>query len=134
MRTLALGNPKENIATMATLAVGFGGFLLAAVADWYKSMVKARDGPDTLVRTGPYRYLRHPNYTGDIVGWTCLCLLVPLLSVVGGSGSVRRAVIPSLLSSIVGWAGMVFQVMIREATEGLEKKHKEKYGGTPEYE
>jgi steroid 5-alpha reductase family enzyme len=131
MRVLALLNPpKGNALTTTTLAVGFAGFLLAAVGDWYKCKIKARDGKDTLVTTGPYRYLRHPNYTGDTIGWTCVCLVLPLLSAMGNF----RRVIPWLAASIFGWAGIVFAVMIGEATMGLEKKQKEKYGGTPEYE
>jgi steroid 5-alpha reductase family enzyme len=130
MRILALTNPSGNALTTATLAVGFLGFSLAAVGDWYKCKIKARDGPDTLVTSGPFRYFRHPNYTGEMILWTCVCLLMPLVSV---GGNIRRT-IPWLLSSFVGWAGMVFPVLIGEATVGLEQKQKEKYGGTPEYE
>jgi len=131
MRVLALLNPpKGNALITGTLAVGFAGFLLAGIGDWYKCKIKARDGKDTLVTTGPYRYLRHPNYTGDMIGWTSVCLVLPLLSVMGNF----RRMVPWLAASIFGWAGMVFAVMIGEATVGLEKKHKEKYGGTPEYE
>lgn len=121
---------------IATIAVGFGGFLLAAVGDWYKSRVKARDGPDKLVTTGPYRYLRHPNYTGEMVGWTCACLVLPILQIVSYSKTVTtvRPILPWLYSSIVGWLGICFATLAKEATGGLEKKQKEKYGGTPEYE
>jgi len=130
MRSLALADPKSNILTLGTLSVGFAGFLLAAVGDWYKAKTKARDGPQKLVTTGPFRYFRHPNYTGEMIGWTCLCVLLPMMSI---GGNIRR-VIPWLAASVVGWAGMVFAVLIGEATVGLEKKQKEKYGGTPEYE
>mmetsp|Transcript_27294 Transcript_27294/g.31156 ORF Transcript_27294/g.31156 Transcript_27294/m.31156 type:complete len:346 (+) Transcript_27294:246-1283(+) len=129
MRALALVQPECNALTISTLAIGFTGFLLAAVGDWYKSKIKARDGPQKLVTSGPFRYFRHPNYTGEIIGWTCLCLLLPLMS---AGGNIRR-VIPWLIPSIIGWAGMVFAVLMGEATVDLEKKQKEKYGGTPEY-
>merc|ERR1711862_88033 len=134
MRTLASMNQKSNGKApimVVTLVVGFAGFLLAAVGDWYKCKIKARDGPQKLVTSGPFCYFRHPNYTGEVIGWTCLCLLIPLISI---EGSNIRSVIPWLTSSIVGWAGIVFAVLIGEATVGSEKKHKAKYGGTPEYE
>jgi len=120
---------------MATVAVGFGGFLLAAIGDWYKSRVKARDGPDKLVTTGPFRYLRHPNYTGEMIGWTCACLILPILQTVSYSqmAPTIRPYLPWLVSSIVGWSGICFAVLAGEATGGLEKKQKEKYGETPEY-
>lgn len=124
-------------ALWATVAVGFGGFLLAAIGDWYKSKVKARDGPDKLVTTGPFRYLRHPNYTGEMIGWTCTCLILPILQTGAYTAAVTttvRPIVPWLVCSIVGWFGICFQVLAREATGGLEKKQKEKYGGTPEYE
>jgi len=119
----------------AALGVGAAGFLLAAVGDWYKARTKARDGPDKLVTSGPYRYFRHPNYTGEMLLWTCVCVVAPLLGVFGGGATgSRRAAIPWILSSVLGWAGMVFQVLMGEATKGLERKQREKYGGTPQYE
>lgn len=133
MKILALDNPTTSVANTAALAIGFSGMLLAAVGDWYKSKIKVRDGADTLVTSGPFRYFRHPNYIGEMIGWTSLCLLTPALSCLGSSSNLRR-MIPLLLSSIVGWAGMIFAVLGAETTAGLEKKQREKYGGTPEYE
>jgi len=137
MKILALDNPAATIPNALALAVGVFGFGLAAVGDWYKSKIKARDGADTLVTTGPFRYFRHPNYTGEMIGWTSVCILVPALSL--GSGTlcgvgVGVGVVPWIASSILGWAGIVFAVLGVDATAGLEKKQREKYGGTPEYE
>ena len=36
-------------------------------------------------------------------------------------------------ASLFGWVGIFF-VLAGEAAAGLEKKQREKYGGTPEYE
>lgn len=123
-------------ALWATIAVGFGGFLLAAIGDWYKSKIKARDGSNKLVTTGPFRYLRHPNYTGEMIGWTCACLILPILQTCSYNAvtTTVRPIVPWLVYSLVGWFGICFPTLGKEATGGLEKKHKEKYGGTPEYE
>lgn len=134
MRVLSLLGGELGPLATASLAAGFSGFLLAAVGDWYKCKIKGTHGPQTLVTTGPFRFFRHPNYTGEILGWTCLVLLLPLLGALGAGASGARSVAPWLVSSFVGWAGVVFGVLAGGATVGLEKKHKEKYGGTPEYE
>ena len=47
----------------AAVALTFVNFGVAGFSDLYKSFVKARQGPDTLVTTGPFRWFRHPNYT-----------------------------------------------------------------------
>ena len=137
MRILATVDPPATGPVLATLAAGFAGFVLAGIGDWYKARIKARDGPNKLVVTGPFRYLRHPNYTGDMLGWTCACLLPALLLLLSGAGGAGGGLLRSLpwvLASVVGWSGIVFAVYGSEATAGLERKHREKYGGTPEYE
>lgn len=127
MKIMKLAEPSPLINGLH--GMGFLGFFLAAVADWYKSYIKVRDGPDKLVTTGPFKYLRHPNYTGEMIGWTFVCLLAPICNV----GSLAQKW-PLVSASVVGWAGIVFATLAGEATAGLEKKQKEKYGGTPEYE
>ena len=129
----ATANTVPSLLFLATAFLGLGGFLLAAVGDWYKSHIKARDGPDKLVTTGPFRFLRHPNYTGEMIGWTCSCLLLPLVQVISCNPNSRQALLPWLVASGVGWAGMVLGVLMAEATPGLEKKQKKKYGNMPEY-
>lgn len=132
MKIVSMHNPATTVANAATLALGGVGFGLAAVGDWYKSKIKARDGRDALVTTGPFKYLRHPNYTGEMLGWTSLCLAMPALSF--AASPLRRRMLPWMAASAVGWAGIVFSTLAGEATAGLEKKQREKYGGTPEYE
>jgi len=113
------------------VGISFFGFLLAAVGDWYKSVVKAKEGPDFLVTTGPYRFLRHPNYTGEMIGWTGN-LAVALFETI--RAQIWRISFPWLIASGIGWAGIFFAVLAGEATAGLEKKQKEKHGGTKKYE
>mmetsp|Transcript_923 Transcript_923/g.2289 ORF Transcript_923/g.2289 Transcript_923/m.2289 type:complete len:398 (+) Transcript_923:91-1284(+) len=111
MRVLSLLGGELGPLATASLAAGFSGFLLAAVGDWYKCKIKGTHGPQTLVTTGPFRFFRHPNYTGEILGWTCLVLLLPLLGALGAGASGARSVAPWLVSSFVGWAGVVFGVL-----------------------
>lgn len=125
--TITISMPVLFLATL-----GLSGFVLAAVGDWYKSHIKARDGPDQLVTTGPFRFLRHPNYTGEMMGWTCSCLLLPLVQTMQCKTNIP-GLLPWLVASGVGWAGIVLGVLMAEATPGLEKKQKKKYGDTPEY-
>ncbi|CAJ1412844.1 unnamed protein product, partial [Effrenium voratum] len=46
------------------------GWLLASFGDLYKSAMKAKDGEEKLVTSGPFRLLRHPNYTGEQLLWS----------------------------------------------------------------
>merc|ERR1712032_1571013 len=64
------------------------GFGVAAVGDLVKSWVKARQGADTLVTVGPFRRLRHPNYTGEVFGWTASFAAACLA--VASAGSLRN--------------------------------------------
>ena len=100
------------------------GFLLAAFGDLQKSVVKARNGEDTLVTGGVFHFLRHPNFTGETIGWTSSFLVA--LSVGSWKNNVGL-----LAASALGWSGIVF--VLAMAATSLEKKQKEKYGGTLEY-
>jgi len=118
----------------AAVALAFVGFAVAALGDVFKTVVKAKKGPGHLVTGGPFRWLRHPNYTGEIFGWSASAIAALLLAALQPSGSTfLRSFAPWILASLVGWAG-IFGVLAGEATAGLEKKQRERYGGTPEYE
>ena len=131
LRVTALA-PAGTAAAAAAMAVAYAGFGLAATGDIVKTVVKAREGKDFLVTGGPFRLLRHPNYTGELVGWSA-SLVAALLAAAKGGPSFARAVAPWIVGSLVGWAGILF-VLAGEATAGLEKKQQEKYGGTEKYE
>jgi steroid 5-alpha reductase family enzyme len=100
------------------------GFIMAALGDLQKSVVKANKGEDTLVTGGIFRFLRHPNFTGETLGWTSSFLAA--LSV----GNWRADAL-LLVASAIGWVGIVF--VLAMASTNLEKKQKEKYGDLPEY-
>ena len=53
-------------ALRACVAASAIGFFVAAAGDIGKSIVKARRGEDALVA---FPLLRHPNYTGEMLGW-----------------------------------------------------------------
>uniref|UniRef100_A0A7R9WXV5 Steroid 5-alpha reductase C-terminal domain-containing protein n=1 Tax=Craspedostauros australis TaxID=1486917 RepID=A0A7R9WXV5_9STRA len=117
-----------NVATQICAAGTALGFAIAALGDTTKSWVKRND-PDALVTSGIYSVLRHPNYTGEIIGWTMNCAA----GVAGAiHGNLRRGALAwYMTSSVLGWLGIVFVLM--QATGGLEQRQKEKYGDRAEY-
>jgi steroid 5-alpha reductase family enzyme len=116
---------KFVIACVATTWIGFAA---AALGDLQKSFVKAVLGPDTLVKGGIYKILRHPNYTGEILGWTASFVAAVA---VAATEWQSRFVAP-LGGSVLGCLG-IYAVLVG-ATAGLEKKQKEKYGNEPGYD
>lgn len=102
------------------------GFLVAALGDLQKTIVKAAKGENALVTGGLFRFLRHPNYTGEMLLWA---------SSAAAAFTVAPAALPTmptlaaagwLAASLVGFAGIAF-VLVGAATS-LEKKQEEKYG------
>lgn len=124
--------PAASAASAAAVAVSFVGFGVAAAGDVIKTIVKAKEGKDFLVTGGPFRWLRHPNYTGELLGWTA-STAAALIAATSSGGTFARSVAPWLVGSLLGWVGIVF-VLAGEATAGLEKKQMSKYGGTDKYE
>lgn len=119
----------ESKALAVAVACSFIGFGVAALGDLQKLITKSIKGKDHLVTGGLFRLLRHPNYTGECFGWTA-SFVAALLA----GGSVRSLLTsPWVIASALGWVGIMF-VLAGEAAVGLEKKQKEKYGGTAEYE
>lgn len=131
LRVTALA-PGGHAAATAAVAVTFVGFGVAATGDIMKTVVKAREGKDFLVTGGPFRWLRHPNYSGELVGWTA-SVMASILAAVASGASFARTVAAWLVGAMLGWVGILF-VLAGEATAGLEKKQRAKYGGTEKYE
>lgn len=136
---LGMASPMLLTASSAALgpaapllvAVMLSGLCVAAVGDLWKSVVKARAGSDTLVTTGPFALLRHPNYTGEFALWTANAALG--LSAASASGA-------GWLASTAGWLGLsglgvlgICFVLMQAATS-LEAKQAEKHAGSPTYE
>lgn len=104
------------------------GFIMAAFGDLQKSILKRMNGEDFLVTNGIFSFLRHPNYTGEILGWTSSFLA----GVNVAFGGWKKSYAFPLTASVFGWVGIVF--VLAMAATGLEKKQKEIYGDKPEYQ
>ena len=138
--SLALGGFESTIHatkdSSVLLILSLLGFVFAAWGDSYKSNMKAKAANlgitgDCLITTGPYLYFRHPNYTGEMFGWTFG--LIAMLRLVRPSAGLPMSIITWLAASVLGWIGIMY-VLAVEATAGLERKQKKKYGGTEKYD
>jgi len=124
---LALGAYK------GLVGLTWAGFGIAAIGDMTKTIVKGWKGPDHLVTGGIFTLFRHPNYTGEVIGWTSNFLASTVAIYLSGYGikAWKRWVVPMLLGSL-GLLGII--VVLTAATTNLERRQKEKYGGTDAYE
>jgi len=125
------------VSVIMTLA----GFLLGAFGDLNKTIGKLLRGEDALVTGGIFRFFRHPNYTGEVIGWSFNCLAgflaVAWKAMNGGVGdggrlALCKSMAPYLVLSVLGATGISF--VLATATTGLEFRQKEKYGDTDEYQ
>lgn len=127
-------------ALRSSVVVALLGFLLGAFGDLNKTFGKALKGEDALITGGIFRFFRHPNYTGEVIGWSSSCLagfLAVALKTArdtsgGGCLALWKSMAPFLLLSVMGATGISF--VLATATAGLEFRQKEKYGDTDEYQ
>jgi len=126
---------KSNIGiVIIKLLVGLQwfGYIVAAVGDFTKSYVKMSEkNGKFLVTSGIYSILRHPNFTGEIISWTCnlLCGTIAATYLLRNQFSLK--IFSYLGLSVMGWIGMIF-VLLR-ATSNLEVRQKKNYGNTDTY-
>jgi len=122
--------PAVTMTVLAKYLIGcmYFGWALASLGDLQKTFVKARDGADTLVNSGLYAYLRHPNYTGEMLMWTSSFAAAVVTAFATKSWAVAG---PWLALAALGVAGINFVLL--QATAGLEKKQLEKYGDDESY-
>ena len=122
-----------------SMILTLSGYLLGAFGDMNKSIGKMLKGEDTLITGGIFRFFRHPNYTGEVIGWTSSCiaafLAVALKAVTDTSSNgglhLWRSMAGLLSLSVIGAVGISF--VLGTATAGLEFRQQEKYGDTEEY-
>eukprot|EP00980_Cylindrotheca_fusiformis_P016961 scaffold5159_cov112-Cylindrotheca_fusiformis.AAC.15 len=111
------------------------GFGMAALGDFTKTYIKQAKGEDTLVTSGIFSILRHPNYTGEMIGWTANSFAGIVAFTLLVNAATTRAVLWPLVRTMavqtLGWVGIIFVLL--QATTGLEKRQKEQYGGRTEY-
>ncbi len=83
--------------------------------------VTAHVSPSTqIVTTGPYRWVRHPNYTAVAIEFACLPLAV---------GAVREAVWLSLANVAVVWPRVVAEEALLDRLPG----YREAFAGVPRF-
>lgn len=102
-------------------AILFGGLALETIADRQKSAFKAHY-PRQFCAVGLYRWVRCPNYLGEILVWL-------------GSWIMAMPCYADLwqwLGSLIGFACVVLVMM--DSTKRLEISQDERYGELPEYQ
>lgn len=97
------------------------GFLMETIADQQKKSAKMT-APHRFVDTGLYRFVRCPNYLGELILWTGV--LISGFGSLSGFGQWALA--------IIGYLGIVY-VMFSGARR-LELRQNKTYGSDPEYQ
>ncbi len=117
-----LGSPMpRGLALGVGLVLMFTGLLLESVADMQKARFKQAN-PDRYCDVGLYRWVRCPNYLGEIVFW--------LGNWVAGLGAYTGA-----LLWIVPLLGLVAIVLIMiGSTKRLERKQRDRYCDRPDFQ
>ena len=110
----------SNAFTYIGAALMLLGFLTEATADHQKKTAKAVH-PHRFVDTGLYRFVRCPNYLGEVILWTGV-----LISGFGSLSGVGQWVL-----AILGYLGILY-VMFSGARR-LELRQDRTYGADPEY-
>jgi len=116
---------KNNAAPDPLLYVGLGvsvcGLILETAADIQKSAAKKK-APGTYVSTGLYRWVRCPNYLGELIFWLGVLL--------HGAGALRGP--GQWIPALMGYALIVY-VMFSGARR-LELRQMRTYGSDPVFQ
>jgi steroid 5-alpha reductase family enzyme len=113
--------PMATIAQLLGLVIMAGGLILEAVADQQKSNFKAKF-PKSFCNVGLYRWMRCPNYLGEILFWL-------------GNWVITVPFYASALQWVLSFVGLVCIVLIMlGSTKRLERSQGERYGSLPEYQ
>mmetsp|Transcript_77200 Transcript_77200/g.221912 ORF Transcript_77200/g.221912 Transcript_77200/m.221912 type:complete len:345 (-) Transcript_77200:536-1570(-) len=109
----------------------YTGFVLEAVGDYQKLREKSKT--DGLVTKGLYRYLRHPNYSGEQLLWLGSCITgLASCAAAAVEGGLTRGMLKWVAGTVFGFAGI--QYVLMQATTTLEKKQSVKYATNPDYQ
>ena len=116
-----LNGSGSNIWTYIGAAVMLFGVTFESIADLQKNAAKKKN-PRRFVDTGLYRFVRCPNYLGEMIFWTGV--------LISGIGAVTGA--GQWIVVLIGYIGIIF-VMFSGARR-LEIRQNKNYGNDPEYQ
>lgn len=114
-------NGAKDIATpLIGMAISAAGLILESAADAQKSAQK-KENPNSVAMKGLYKFVRCPNYLGEIIFWTGVFI--------GGLTAYRLA--GQWILAIVAYICIVY-IMFNGA-QRLEKRQMGRYGQDPAY-
>jgi steroid 5-alpha reductase family enzyme len=114
-------SPGLSVVQVIGLMTMFGGLSIEAVADYQKSVFKARE-PKRFCNTGLYRWVRCPNYLGEIMFWI-------------GNWGLGLMFYTTELRWVMGLAGVICIVLIMlGSTKRLERAQHERYAHLSQYQ
>jgi steroid 5-alpha reductase family enzyme len=114
------GKGTETVLPLIGLLISLVGLVLETEADLQKHKLK-KISPDKPAMSGVYRFVRCPNYFGEMVFWTGV--------LIGGLNAIS-----GILQWVMAIAGYVTILMIMVGgAKRLEKRQEARYGKDPEY-
>lgn len=114
------GTGDDWVLWLSTVLMACGA-VIEALADKQKSAQKAAR-PDMVATEGLFRYMRCPNYFGEVLFWTGV--FVGGLTAYQGAGQWAAA--------LIGYVCIVY-IMV-DGAKRMEKGHIARYGAKPEYQ
>jgi steroid 5-alpha reductase family enzyme len=109
------------VAQIVGLIIMAAGLVIEAVADKQKSDFKKKN-PKAFINTGLYRWVRYPNYLGEIMVWA-------------GSWAMSLAFYTNLVEGMISLIGVACIILIMiGSTKRLEFSQDERYGHLDEYQ
>lgn len=118
---IIINGGKKLLSSYICIGIIFFGFALEIIADHQKTVAKKKD-PRRFVDNGLYRFVRCPNYFGEIVFWTGVFI----------SGFNIYNSYQFWIFSILGYIGIIY-VMFSGARR-LEIRQNKTYGNDAEYQ
>lgn len=116
-----MNDSKDVVVPLIGMIISVGGLILESIADRQKTEQKKAD-PSKVAMQGLYKYVRCPNYFGEIIYWTGILI----------SGLTTYAGIGQWLMAILAYVSIVY-VMFNGA-QRLEKRQMARYGKDGEYQ
>lgn len=102
------------------------GFVIECVADFSKdAFYKDKSKRGTLLRTGVWKYSRHPNYFGEILCWTGIFLLSLAPAAVDGQRWIYVGVVSPLITFVL--------LMFISGVPPAEDRYDSRFGLDPSY-